>query len=130
MQPSVSPLIPLHICWVFLRLLAAHLVSLRTVKFEGRRNKRLLTKKGIRQDKKRQIADSFGVNKLSISPVWDFLMSCYLTLLKLRSPRQNWPVALKVKTFYVGKFIFTVCLILCFWFSLPAFNLQTWKEES
>ena len=80
---------PLHICWVFLRLLAAHLVSLRTVKFVGRRNKRLLTKKGIRQDKKRQIADSFGVNKLSISPVWDFLMSYYLTLLKLRSPRQN-----------------------------------------
>ena len=58
---------PLHICWVFLRLLAAHLVSLRTVKFVGRRNKRLLTEKGIRQDKKRQIADSFGVNKLSIT---------------------------------------------------------------
>ena len=52
--------------------LAAHLVSLRSVKFVGRRNKRLLTKTGIGQDKKRQIAYSFGVNKLSISPVWDF----------------------------------------------------------
>ena len=73
----------------FLDLLAAHLVSLRTVKFVGRRNKRLLTKKGIGQDKKRQIADSFGVNKLSISPVWDFLMCYCVTLLELRSPRQN-----------------------------------------
>ena len=63
---------PLHICRLFLRLLVAHLVSLRTVKFIGRRNKGLLTEKEIRQDKKRQIADSFGVNKLSISPVWDF----------------------------------------------------------
>ena len=57
---------PPSICQVILRLLAAHLVSLRSVKFIGRRNKRLLTKKGIGQDKKRQIADSFGVNKLRL----------------------------------------------------------------
>ena len=68
---------------------SAHDVYLRSVKFLGRRSKGLLTKKGIGQDTKRQIADSFVVNKLSISPVWDFLMSYHVTILKLRSPGQN-----------------------------------------
>ena len=47
---------PSHFVAYFLDLLAAHLVCLRSVKLVGRRNKRLLTKKGIRQDEKIRIA--------------------------------------------------------------------------
>ena len=47
---------PSHFVGYFLDLLAAHLVCLRSVKLVGRRNKRLLTKKGIRQDEKIRIA--------------------------------------------------------------------------
>ena len=86
---------------------------------------------GIGQDKKRQIADSFGVNKLSISPVWDFfnvLLRCFtwieVTETKLTSHIENENISCLKIPFYC----MLNTLVLVFFASF--YNLQTWEEES